>query len=106
MFSLQIVKHKMMKITLLLSFLMTAFFFNLNANAQQTRDFSKYEHKHAFHSPWIGNNKFLTDYLKEIDYENQENPMYSIPVKFYVFGKNNAPQLTDIKQYANFVLSL
>jgi hypothetical protein len=48
----------------LLSFLMTAFFFNLNANAQQTRDFSKYEHKHAFHSPWIGNNKFLTDYLK------------------------------------------
>ena len=98
MFSLQIIKHKMMKITLLLSFLMTAFFFNLNVNAQQTRDFSKYEHKHAFHSPWIGNNKFLTNYLKEIDYENQENPMYSIPVKFYVFGKNNAPQLTDVKE--------
>ncbi|MBQ3658227.1 MAG: hypothetical protein II956_15515 [Bacteroidales bacterium] len=73
-------------------------FFSLGVDAQKQRDFSKYEHKHAFHKPWIGNNKFLTDYMDKIGYENQTLPLYSVPVKFYVFGKNNAPDIQDVKE--------
>jgi len=70
-----------------------------NSSFAQTRDFSKYEHKHLFCEPWIGNNAFLTDYLNNIDYKNQEKPMYSIPVKIWVYGsKNNAPTENDIKE--------
>ena len=62
------------------------------------RDFSKYEHKHLFHKPWIANNKFLLDYLKSIDYQNKKDNLYCIPVRFYVFGKNNPPNELDIKE--------
>ena len=89
------VKKHIMKKNLILSFLL---FFSFGVHAQEQRDFSKYEHKHAFHKPWIGNNKFLTDYLQEIGYETKSLPLYSVPVKFYVFGKNNAPDIQDVKE--------
>ena len=82
---------------LLLTAFMTVSLFNANLFSQ-TRDFSKYEHKHAFHKPWIGNNRFLTDYIKNNGLENASETKYCIPVKFYVFGKNNAPTLSDVKE--------
>ena len=81
-------KHIMKKI----QFLVLLLFLSFGLNAQGQRDFSKYEHKHAFHKPWIGNNGFLTQYSQSCSDE------YAVPVKFYVFGSDNAPTVQDIKE--------
>lgn len=40
--------------------------------------------------PWFGNNKFLFDYLKKNKYSDTENNiMYRIPIKFWIYRKSN-----------------
>lgn len=82
--------------------LLSAALISSTATAQDQKpknDFSKYEHKHAFCKPWIGNNKMLENFMEEIDYQNQKNPIYSIPVTLWVYGDTQyAPSASDIKE--------
>jgi len=40
--------------------------------------------------PWKGNNKFLNEYLKKINYYDNVNKIrYRVPLKFWIYRKNN-----------------
>lgn len=71
-------------------------FLNISLFAQT--DFSKYQHKHIFCKPWIGNNAFLERYLSEIHYDNDSTPMYSVPVQIWAYGGENLPSDLEIKR--------
>ncbi|MCQ2973463.1 MAG: hypothetical protein MJ211_01485 [Bacteroidales bacterium] len=81
--------------------LITAFFtimLNINAFTQKKcDDFSRYQHKHLFHKPWIGNNQFLDNVLKEVKYDQDSLPLYSIPIKIWAYGFNYLPSDNEIK---------
>ncbi|MBR6176712.1 MAG: hypothetical protein IKQ70_02365 [Bacteroidales bacterium] len=71
-------------------------FLNISLFAQT--DFSKYQHKHIFCKPWIGNNAFLERYLSEIHYDNDSTPMYAVPVQIWAYGGENLPSDIEIKR--------
>ena len=70
----------------------------LNVNLFAQTDFSKYQHKHIFCKPWIGNNAFLEQYLSDIHYDNDSTPMYSVPVQIWAYGGENLPTDIEIKR--------
>lgn len=79
-------------------------FLNISLFAQT--DFSKYQHKHIFCKPWIGNNSFLEKYLSDIQYDNDSTPMYAVPVKIWAYGGDNLPSDIEIKRVITNINSL
>lgn len=79
------------------------FFIAQQCYAQNVAD-NKLEHKHIFRKPWIGNNKFLIDYLNKTGIDTIRHPLYVVPIKLWIYRSSDSSIATNgfyIKQLIN-----